>query len=344
MMEEIASMITSGCVRRTMDWLGHTIRRLGLSMMLSIALHIALAAIVVLILMYSGEPRSSEPPGISVNLAGFESQALQSPRGEALEGVIEDAYPSIDLPAEHLEREIQRDAEEQFGKMSEEIIAHADQLAAEELAALVARQEAEYKNQQAKRKVQIGDILEASEEKASATTEKAAKLKEALAGTFYGLAPGDARKMVYVVDHSSSMTHVFPSVQTELKLAVSSLTEKKYFHIIFFSDGPISEMTGRQLVQATAAQKKNAIDFINGIGIGSGTNPKKAMERAFQIEPELIYFLTDGQFDASVVDYILQFNRAGKVTINTIGFGDPKGQRVLKSIAEQNKGRFRTVK
>ena len=343
-MEEIASTTTLGHVRRTMGWLGHTLRRLSLSMILSIALHITLAAIVVLILMYSSEPRPAEPPGISVNFAGFESQAFQSPRGEALEGFIEVAYPSIDSPAEHLEREIQRDAEEQFGKMSEEIITHADQLAAEELAALVARQEAEYKNQQAKRKVQIGDILEASEEKASATTEKAAKLREALAGTFYGLAPGDARKIVYVVDHSSSMTYIFSSVQTELKLAVSSLTDKKYFHIIFFSDGPISEMPDRQLVQATAAKKKNAINFINSIVIGSGTDPKQALDRAFQAKPDLIYFLTDGQFNTSVVDYILQLNKAGKVTINTIGFGDSKGQKVLKSIAEQNKGRFSTAK
>lgn len=147
-----------------------------------------------------------------------------------------------------------------------------------------------------------------------------------------------------MVDHSSSMEAAFSGVQLELKLSVLSLTEKKFFNIIFFTDGQFQEMPARAILRASRAHKNAARNFIDNIKLGGGTDPKLALDRAFELRPQLIYLLTDGQFDPSVVDHIRALNKRGKTTVNTICFGNRQGEDILKSIASQNSGQYQFVK
>lgn len=159
---------------------------------------------------------------------------------------------------------------------------------------------------------------------------------------FFG-AGGEARKIVYVVDRSGSMTDSIDYVKFELKRSIGELGEEKEFHVIFYSSGPPVEMPTRRLVNATDRNKQLAFEFIDGVIPQGETDPSKALERAFACQPDLIYLLTDGEFDKAIVDLVKRLNVGGKVTVHTIGFLYQTGEQVLKQIANDNNGNYKFV-
>jgi len=150
-------------------------------------------------------------------------------------------------------------------------------------------------------------------------------------------------KIVYVVDRSGSMTDSLVYVKFELKRSIQELSEEKEFHIIFYSSGPPVEMPTRRLVRATERNKQQAFEFIDTVIAQGETDPSGALERAFGVKPDLIYLLTDGEFDRSIVDLVRGRNPGGKVTVHTIGFLYQIGETVLKQIADENNGNYKFV-
>ncbi|GAF91675.1 unnamed protein product, partial [marine sediment metagenome] len=132
-------------------------------------------------------------------------------------------------------------------------------------------------------------------------------------------------------------------VKFELKRTIGELNEEDEFHVIFYSSGPPVEMPTRRLTLATERNKQLAFEFIDGIVAQGGTDPVEAIKRAFAVGPELIYLLTDGEFDRSVVDLVKQLNTGDKVTVHTIGLIYRGGEEVLKQIAQQNNGNYKFV-
>jgi hypothetical protein len=155
--------------------------------------------------------------------------------------------------------------------------------------------------------------------------------------------PARARRIVFVVDASGSMTDSFDYVRAELKDAVDRLDAECEFHVIFFSTGPAREMPTRRLVRATDRNKRFAFEFIDSIIEGGGTDPTAAIERAFAVRPDAIQLLTDGEFDRAVVDLVARLNTAGRVRVDTIAFLYEVGAPVLKAIADANGGAYRFV-
>jgi len=175
-----------------------------------------------------------------------------------------------------------------------------------------------------------------------------------LIGGFEGLGDGGrgffgtveteiAHKIVYVVDRSGSMTDSIDYVKFELKRSIGELGEDTAFHVIFYSSGPPVEMPTRRLVTATDRNKQLAFEFVDGIIPQGETDPSKALERAFAVGPELIYLLTDGEFDKAIIGLVKRNNAGDKVTVHTIGFLYRTGEEVLKTIAEQNNGNYKFV-
>ena len=168
---------------------------------------------------------------------------------------------------------------------------------------------------------------------------------------FFGAGGGDgveagtdeAAKIVYVVDRSGSMTDSIDFVKYELKRSIGELTEAKEFHVIFYSSGPPVEMPTRRLVAATERNRQMAFEFIDGVIAQGETDPSKALERAFECRPELIYLLTDGEFDRAIIDQVKRLNVGGKVTVHTIGFLYRTGETVLKQIADDSHGNYKFV-
>jgi phage FluMu protein Com len=153
----------------------------------------------------------------------------------------------------------------------------------------------------------------------------------------------ESAKIVYVVDRSGSMTDSIDFVKYELKRSIGDLSEAKEFHVIFYSSGPPVEMPTRRLVNATERNKQLAFEFIDGVIAQGETDPSKALERAFDCRPELIYLLTDGEFDRAIIDQVKRLNVGGKVTVHTIGFLYKTGETVLKQIADDNHGNYKFV-
>jgi len=160
---------------------------------------------------------------------------------------------------------------------------------------------------------------------------------------FFGAGGDEANKIVYVVDRSGSMTDSIDYVKFELKRSIGELGEEKEFHVIFYSSGPPVEMTTRRLVRATERNKQLAFEFIDRIIPQGETDPSMALERAFAVKPELIYLLTDGEFDRAIVELVKRANVEGLVTIHTIGFLYRTGEEVLQQIASENNGEYKFV-
>ncbi len=162
-------------------------------------------------------------------------------------------------------------------------------------------------------------------------------------GGFFGAGGDEASKIVYVVDRSGSMTDSIDFVKFELKRSIGELLDDKEFHLIFYSSGPPVEMPTRRLVAATDRNKQMAFEFIDGIVAHGQTDPSVALERAFAVKPELIYLLTDGEFDKAIVGLVQRLNAGQKVTVHTIGFLYDIGEEVLKQISDQNNGSYKFV-
>jgi hypothetical protein len=158
---------------------------------------------------------------------------------------------------------------------------------------------------------------------------------------------GDVRKIVFVVDRSGSMTDSIDYVKEELKRSIGELPDDKEFHVLFYSSGPAVEMPMRRLVDATGRNKQFAYEFIDGIIAQGGTDPSEALRRAFAVRPDVIYLLTDGEFDRAIVGLVRGLNAGGQVRVHTIGFlytwPGTSAEGVLKQIAAENGGNYKFV-
>jgi len=164
---------------------------------------------------------------------------------------------------------------------------------------------------------------------------------------FFGLGPGDraVRSIVYVVDRSASMLEVFDDVRKETKRSVSRLRKSQKFHLIFYSaDDPLRHPP-KKMVNAIRTAKEAAYEFIDSVPVGGGTNELPALERAFALKPDIIYFLSDGNlYDREVLlEQLRQWNAKKRVRIFTIAFVFPEGKELLEQIAREHNGGFRYV-
>jgi len=172
------------------------------------------------------------------------------------------------------------------------------------------------------------------------------KIGGATAPQFFGLGTTAqaARTVVYVVDMSGSMLDTFHFVRAELRRSISSLRRSQKFHVIFFNSMTPLENSPRKLVSAIDAQKEQFFDFLTGITPNGGTQPSEAMHWALNLDPDLIYLLSDGQdFPASLPGELDGWNKNRRVRISTIAYLNPLGRRMLEAIAREHQGEFKFV-
>lgn len=163
--------------------------------------------------------------------------------------------------------------------------------------------------------------------------------------TFFGV-EAKGRKFVFVVDTSGSMRHNarYKRCQDELLRSVTSMQYGQQYFIVFFSD-KLYPMPENRLVYAKPDQlQKTAQWLVNAVPDG-GTEPWPGLQRAFRMEPDAIFLLTDGQFDPEVVKkaHRIQPETKKKIPIHTIAFESQQGAVLLEAIARQSGGIFRFV-
>jgi phage FluMu protein Com len=159
---------------------------------------------------------------------------------------------------------------------------------------------------------------------------------------FFGVG-GVAERVVYVVDRSGSMTDSIMYVKYELRRSIRALKPNQKFYVVFYSTGPASGMPSGKLVPATEPNKLSAYEFIDSIVPVGQTDPSQALDMAFKTGPEVVYLLTDGEFDKKIVGLIDKLNRGKKVSVHTFCFIYTGGEAILQQIAKNNDGEYKYI-
>lgn len=161
---------------------------------------------------------------------------------------------------------------------------------------------------------------------------------------FFGL-EARGQDFVYVIDCSSSMYGKrLAAAKAEVIRSLNSFNKNMRFHIIFYNTRAMG-MSGGKLLKANATNKHNTFAWLDTVYAGGKTNPVQALQNALRLEPDAVWLLTDGEFEDNdaVRQAIAEANPGQSVQIHTIAFASDEGERVLKAIAEDNRGEYRFV-
>jgi hypothetical protein len=168
--------------------------------------------------------------------------------------------------------------------------------------------------------------------------------------SLFGLT-GEGYKFVYVFDRSASMggsgRNSLRAVKAELLQSLKNLDTVHQFQIIFYNERPtIFNPTGTpgRLAFATEKNKQQAIRFVESIVADGGTDHEEALKLAIRLQPDVLFFLTDGDDPKLTPAQLAKIQRlAAGITINAIEFGPrpkPAGPSFLAELARQNGGGY----
>jgi hypothetical protein len=171
--------------------------------------------------------------------------------------------------------------------------------------------------------------------------------------TFVGVQATNARRIVYVVDASGSLLGTLQVVVQELGRSLEALSPQQEFSIIFFQQDRALPVPPGRLIPATDREKLRALDWIDAAIVPNGSsNPLPALELALDLEPDVIFVLSDnitggGEFEVDRADLLAMLDRlnprdAGsgrrRTQINCIQFLDPDPLDTLAAIAAEHGG------
>lgn len=175
--------------------------------------------------------------------------------------------------------------------------------------------------------------------------------------TFFGTA-GNAYRVVYVVDLSASLDIYVIDIMNEMRRSIEALVATQQFNIVVTHSGRVEQFRRGTLAWANAQNKLQGAEFVNTklrTAIRGRALPNEAMREAFAARPELIYFLSDGDYEdvqdailgnrrTSLENTLAELNRERGARITVIFFGDaPRPRIILERIAREHGGNFRTV-
>ncbi|MEM1028260.1 MAG: hypothetical protein AAGJ38_09275 [Planctomycetota bacterium] len=149
---------------------------------------------------------------------------------------------------------------------------------------------------------------------------------------FFG-SGGNAKNIVFVLEADGSIISDYPQIVDELAKSLRDMSEKQRFGVIVFDGEDTKEVPPRGLKRATGDAKGQTIAWLrdtrNVQNMGSG-DPVKALERAFRLEPDLIYLLSQNLYNPgrgrhevqkeTIVDSVAKRSRG--IRVNTIEFND----------------------
>ena len=141
-------------------------------------------------------------------------------------------------------------------------------------------------------------------------------------------------------------------VKRELVRIVRKLDKDVRFNILAFSTDVTPWGKADDLIQATEANKRKAIEFVKALTYDAFTSTDYALERAFDHqEANAIYLLSDGTPlrdgehlpKKPILEMVAYKNRLRKVKIFTFGFSNDADWAFLRRLSEENGGTFTPV-
>lgn len=165
--------------------------------------------------------------------------------------------------------------------------------------------------------------------------------------SFFGIGSRGVR-FAYIVDTSGSMEGQgrFAVAIGELVRSIEALPDFAFFHVELFSSGAYRPAWQEGWLRARPSDVIRMRRWLSERYPAGGTFPMQAFEQVFtlDVQPDVIYFMTDGEIPAETPDQIAKLNARGrKVVIHTIAFGDEAGRAPLEKIADDSGGSFRFV-
>jgi hypothetical protein len=162
--------------------------------------------------------------------------------------------------------------------------------------------------------------------------------------------PGEGYKFAYVFDRSGSTggpRNTLAAAKAQLIASLDNLDSVHQFLIIFYNERPlVFSPTGQagRLVFATEQNKELARRFILSITPDGGTRHDEALMLALKMQPDVIFFLTDGD-DPKLLPHQLDKIRryAGGIQINAVEFGvgpPSKDESFMVQLARDNAGKY----
>jgi hypothetical protein len=156
------------------------------------------------------------------------------------------------------------------------------------------------------------------------------------------------------------MTGIFDDLRLQLRTSVDKLQPIQSFNVIFFREQTFIAVDKSGLLMGTPDNKRKAFQFLDQMFTRSSSNPIPALDLAFNLKPDLVYLLTDGDFEGlagevtneQVIRYCREKTSQGKPKINTLAFipkdtaGEPLNRefvKALQTIARDSGGVFKHV-
>jgi hypothetical protein len=169
---------------------------------------------------------------------------------------------------------------------------------------------------------------------------------------FFGVEASGGR-IAYLVDISGSMDvgigmstiTRLDVLKRELANSVAALPEGSQFFVVLFEGGS-RPLGGRmEWAQASEAGKAWARRNIAQIQSAGGTEPIPGFKMIFALRPrpDVIYFMTDGEFDEDAPRQINVMNGDLRIPIHTICFDSTEGEHLMRKIAEDSGGSYTYV-
>lgn len=163
------------------------------------------------------------------------------------------------------------------------------------------------------------------------------------------------KEIVFVLDTSGSMSgDKIVQAKNALKFCLNNLKKEDKFNLVLFSTS-ISQFKDR-LVDASPANVKEALDFVDKIQATGGTNMEDALMTALkssswsESRPNMIVFLTDGRPTVGItdtdkiIDDVESANRKTQIRVFVFGVGYDVNTQLLDRLSAENSGVSEYVK
>jgi hypothetical protein len=168
----------------------------------------------------------------------------------------------------------------------------------------------------------------------------------------------NVRSIIYVCDGSGSLVGGKDDVlRMELKRDIANLSPIQSFNVIIFQenhDGTEYQALSDHLMMASPSNQSRVFSYLeHELTFHGDTNPVPALKEAFHENPQLIFLLTDGEFDNPSGDEVLSRiedgNSEKKIHINTVLLLGSKKERdlyktfetIMNKIAVSNGGVYK---
>lgn len=166
---------------------------------------------------------------------------------------------------------------------------------------------------------------------------------------------GNGQRFVYVIDTSASMSsdQRLDLAKSQLKGSLRLLLPHQEFQVLFYNESSTRmKLRGRAAENMYVATKVNvqlAEDEIDRVIARSGTQHKTPLLNALLLEPDVVYFLTDGDRPRLTTDELRMVKKTNRsrarihVVEFAVGPREVRQQSWLELLAQQSGGVYRRI-